>query len=112
MSSFGWLTWPTSAPFRVGYHPIWRVMDSPCLSAASLRFLGHPLPSGEFRRRCRRPTGVSTTAGLHRGYHVARVRDAAGVGAAFTPGLGCPYQLSWGEPVRSTRDADVCSTCP
>src|SRR6516162_9241322 len=27
----GCVTRPTSAPFRVGYYPIWRVMDSPDL---------------------------------------------------------------------------------
>jgi hypothetical protein len=29
----------TSAPFQVGYSPIRRIMDSPCLSAVGLRFL-------------------------------------------------------------------------
>src|SRR5205823_573303 len=38
-----WLTWPTSASFRIGYHPIGPVMNSRCLSAARLRFLGHPV---------------------------------------------------------------------
>ncbi len=38
------LTCFASAPFRVGYCPIQRVMDSPCLSAAGLRFAKHPFP--------------------------------------------------------------------
>lgn len=36
-----------SAPFRVGYHPIHRVMVSPGLSAGGLRFFEHPLPARE-----------------------------------------------------------------
>ena len=35
----------TSARFHVGYGPIQRVMYSPCLSAAGLRFLRHPVPT-------------------------------------------------------------------
>ncbi len=38
------LTCFASVPFRVGYCPIQRVMHSPCLSAAGLRFSKHPFP--------------------------------------------------------------------
>jgi hypothetical protein len=42
----GRLTRSTSAPFRVGYNPIQPIMSSRCLSAAGLRFLDLPSPSG------------------------------------------------------------------
>jgi hypothetical protein len=37
----------TSAPFRVGYFPVQRVMNFPCLSAAGIRFLYCPSPTEE-----------------------------------------------------------------
>jgi hypothetical protein len=36
-------------------------MPSRCLSAAGLRFLDHPLPTGDFRRSCVRPTDLGQT---------------------------------------------------
>ena len=56
-----------SAPFRGGYSPIRRVMDSPCLSAAGLRFLRLPPPAVDLARSCDRVTGwLQTTTGLPR----------------------------------------------
>jgi len=47
----GWSTRPMSAAFRRGPPgPIHRVMDSPCLSAGGLRFLGHPVPAAGLGR--------------------------------------------------------------
>jgi len=44
-----------------------RVMDSPCLSAAGLRFLRLPTPAVELARSCDGVTGESqTTVGLPR----------------------------------------------
>jgi len=45
-----------SAPFQVGQYPIQPVMASRCLSAAGVRFLDHPVPTGGFCRSCVRPT--------------------------------------------------------
>jgi len=42
----------TSAAFQRGYHPICPVMSSRCLSAGSLRFLRHLVPTGEFSLPC------------------------------------------------------------
>ena len=57
----------TSAPFQVGQGPIQPVMTSRCLSAAGLRFLEHPVPTGDFRRSCVRPTdGRQTPLGFPR----------------------------------------------
>src|SRR3989442_8016732 len=50
-----------SAPFQVGQCPIQPVMASRCLSAAGLRFLDHPVPTGDFRHPCVRPTDLSQT---------------------------------------------------
>src|SRR5215210_2798917 len=36
-------------------------MDSRCLSAAGFRFLDHPVPTGDFRHPCVRPTDCRQT---------------------------------------------------
>ena len=51
----------TSAPCQVGQCPIQPVMYSRCLSAAGLRFLEHPIPTGDFRHSCVRPTDCRQT---------------------------------------------------
>ena len=63
----GWLTRSTSAPFRGRQSPIQPVMTSRCLSAAGVRFLDRPLPTGAFGRpygwrtdRSQLPIGVAT----------------------------------------------------
>jgi hypothetical protein len=78
----------TSAAFRRGYCPICPVMSSRCLSAGSLRFLRHLVPTGAFGL----PYGRLTQAALrpHWGCHVPHERDTTGVGASFTAGNGCP----------------------
>jgi hypothetical protein len=44
-----------------------RVMDSPCLSAAGVRFLRLPEPAVDLARSCDRVTGgLQTTTGLPR----------------------------------------------
>jgi hypothetical protein len=58
---FGGVTRSMSAPFEVGYRPIQPVMTSRCLSAAGLRFLDHPVPTGDFRRSCVRPPDLGQT---------------------------------------------------
>ena len=55
------------------------------ISAAGLRFLGHPVPAGEFRFPYGLPTG-GPAAGPQRGFRVAHEQDATGQGAPFTPG--------------------------
>jgi hypothetical protein len=68
-SAMGWLTRSTSAPFRGGQSPIQPVMPSRCLSAAGLRFLDRPLPTGAFSRpygwltdRSQTPVGLPRSA--------------------------------------------------
>ena len=64
------LTWPTSAPFRAGHLPVSgrlcgasgggaraRPRFPAAISAAGLRFLGHPVPAGEAGSPCGRPSG-------------------------------------------------------
>jgi len=42
-------------------------MDSPCLSAAGVRFLSHPVPAVDLARSCDGVTGeFQTTTGLPR----------------------------------------------
>ena len=90
---------PRQRPFRPGQPPLsgrlcgshWRrsqpmVPVSRCLSAAGVRFSGLPAPAGELCLPHVRPTGRDVPAGPHRGCHVPLGRDAAGVGAAWTPG--------------------------
>jgi hypothetical protein len=55
------------------------------ISAAGLRFLGHPVPAGEFCFPHGLPTG-GPAAGPQRGFRVAHEQDATGQGAPFTPG--------------------------
>ena len=50
-------------------------MDSPCLSAAGLRFLRLPTPAVEFARSYERVTGVSRP---QRGYHVSHRQETLG----------------------------------
>ena len=66
----------TSAAFQRGYSPICPVMCSRCLSAGSLRFLRHLVPTGEFSLPCgwltafrQTPLGLprSTRVRYHRG---------------------------------------------
>jgi hypothetical protein len=56
-----------------------------CLSAAGIRFLGHPAPAGECSLPHGRPAGRSP-AGPQRGCRVAHEQDTTGQGAPFTPG--------------------------
>ena len=81
-SSLHRLTWPTSAPFRVrargpypaGYprrpaeEPAIAVPVSRCLSAAGIRFLGHPAPAGEFGLPHGRPTETPACARTPTGF--------------------------------------------
>jgi hypothetical protein len=67
---------PKSAPFRVRHtSPIQPVMNSRCLSAAGIRFVGHLLPAMEFCLPCGRLTDqdavtCSHLLGPYRGYYV------------------------------------------
>src|SRR5262245_61762660 len=62
-----------------------RVMDSPCLSAAGVRFLSHPVPAVDLARSCDGVTGwLQTTTGLPRS---AEARCVGRVGLS-TPGAG------------------------
>ena len=58
---------------------------SRCLSAAGLRFLGHPSPAGESGSPRGRPSG-GLAAGPQRGCCVAHEQDATGQGASLIPG--------------------------
>ena len=62
--SQGRFTCSTSARFRVGYGPIQRVMYSPCLSAAGLRFLKHPAPTKDLAIPCGLVTDCSDLVGV------------------------------------------------
>jgi hypothetical protein len=90
---------PRQRPFRPGQPPLsgrlcgshWRrsqfaVPVSRCLSAAGIRFSGLPAPAGELKPSSRPACRQARPAGPHRGCHVPHGRDAAGVGAAWTPG--------------------------
>jgi hypothetical protein len=82
--SVGEASCSTSAPFWVGDNPIQPVMYFCCLSAAGIRFLEHPIPTGDF---CR-PYGWLTEIFRPRwGYHVPHLGAATGVGALSTPGF-------------------------
>ena len=93
---------PRRHPFGSGQRPYpasypratWRrtshaLSVSRCLSAAGVRFLGHPVPAGELRLPHGRPTG-RRPPGPQRGFHVPHERDTTGVGAPFTPRRRCP----------------------
>jgi hypothetical protein len=88
----GWSTRPTSAAFRRGPRgPIHRVMDSPCLSAGGLRFLGHPVPAAGLSRpsedrRAYWPAG-QTASGFPRS---APVETRRGWVPPILRGLGAP----------------------
>ena len=62
--SQGRFTCSTSARFRVGYGPIQRVMNSPCLSAAGLGFLQHPAPTEDIAIPCGLGTDYSDLIGV------------------------------------------------
>jgi hypothetical protein len=64
-------------------HPV-----SPGLSARRPSLLEPSYPAGDFCLPHGRPTAFNS--GLRRGFHVPRVRDAAGVGALYAPGRRCP----------------------
>ena len=49
---YGQFTCGTSASFQIGYLPIQRVMYSPCVSAAGIRFLPHPFPTEDLTASC------------------------------------------------------------
>ena len=57
---------------------------------AGLRFLSRPIPpeTSAFLTVGLPPSTFNS--GLRRGFHVPRVRDAAGVGALYAPGRRCP----------------------
>lgn len=77
----------TSAAFQRGYSPICPVMCSRCLSAGSLRFLRHLVPTGEFGLPCGQLTAFrQTPLGLPRS---TRVRYHRG-GCLLYRGEGCP----------------------
>ena len=83
---FGRLTRIASAPFRVRpIGPIRRVMVSPCLSAAGVRFSILPSPAGDLDFPHGRLTAI-LFGGPHRGLHVPHEGGAVGVGASCTPG--------------------------
>ena len=86
---FGSVTWSTSAPFRDGpvKGPIQPVMSSRCLSAAGLRFLDHPLPTGASDLSCEDRTDQVRPQW---GSHVPHDQASTGVGAFYTPGAWCP----------------------
>lgn len=71
-------------PFGLGISPIRRVMDSPGLSAAGIRFLQLPFPAEGLVLPYGRVTGSKTRP--QRGYPVPHPRRTAGFGAFFTPG--------------------------
>ena len=98
-ASIGRLTpYPTSAPFQGGSlrsrGPIWPVISSRCLSAASLRFLGHHVLLESWSARA---GGLLTdrTALVARPDHmrVSTFRTSERQwkeGALYTPGSRCP----------------------
>ena len=65
----------TSAPFRGGYCPIRRVMDSPCLSAAGLRFLAVLCPLWDWPALA---MGLLDDSRPQRGFHVPHRQEASG----------------------------------
>ena len=77
-----------------------------CLSAAGVRFPGHPTPAGGLGLPCGRLTSHVTVAGPHRGSHVPHVRGTTGLGASYTPGtavLPRPVRNPWPAPAASQR---------
>ena len=58
---------PRQRPFGLAIRPIRRVMDSPCLSAAGLRFWERPVPAEEFGLAY---AWLTAHRGPHRGYRV------------------------------------------
>ena len=76
---FGRLTRIVSAPFQVrplGVGPIRRVMDSPCLSAAGIRFSILPSPAGDLGLPHGRLTTGVCSGRPHRALHVPHEEDA------------------------------------
>jgi hypothetical protein len=85
-TAFGSSARRTSAPLRVAPSgAIRRVMVSPCLSAAGLRFLRLPAPAVGLARSCDRVTGASSP---QRGYHVSHRQDTSGELASLRRELG------------------------
>ncbi len=89
-------------PYLAGY-------EFPVPFGCQRSLLGPSFPTGEFCRRCRWPTGESTIAGLHWGFHVAHQRDTTGVGAAFIPRLRCPCHATASAWSWHARDGACCS---
>ena len=97
------LTRPASAPFRartgVPIRPVIRddqresghaVPVSRRLSAAGIRFSGHPFPAGDVGLPHSQPTDHDhRRVGPHRDCHVPHMQDATGLGALSTPGRRC-----------------------
>src|SRR5215211_5551303 len=97
------LTRPASAPCQartcvpirpVGQDDQWEsghaVPVSRRLSAAGVRFSGHPSPAGEFGLPHSRPTdNDQRRVGPRRDCHVPHMQDATGLGALSTPGRRC-----------------------
>lgn len=71
-------------------------MDSRCLSAGGVRFLGRPVPAGGFGLPYGRLTGRDPVR-PQRGCHVPHGRDPTGVGALSTAGTRCPSVSLRGE---------------
>src|SRR5215217_9041792 len=76
-------SYPASYAGRPAEEPTMRSRFHAALSAAGVRFLGHPAPAGEFGLPHGRLTG-HRDAGPHRGCHVAHEQDT-GLGAPLTP---------------------------
>ena len=74
-----------SAPFRVGYHPIHRVMVSPGLSAGGFRFFEHPLPARDLGSSY---DWLSLRQTPYRAYQVSHPVSNDALEACFIPGSG------------------------
>lgn len=112
---------PRQRPFRPGQQSLsGRLSDdqqesgqgvvvSRCLSAAGVRFSGHPFPAGDVGLPHGQPTDHDHyRVGPHRDCHVPHMQDATGLGALSTPGRRCPpgkISLSLPAPAASQRPA-------
>jgi len=77
------------------------------LSAAGIRFPGHPTLAGRLGLPCGRLTGHITVLGSHRGSHVPHARDATGVGASCISGAAVLIR-----PTKNPRPAPAASQRP
>ena len=104
LSGPGIRPYPASYPARSAEGPTTYVPVSCCLSAAGIRFSGHPSPGRELGLPHGRLTGYEyeSVAGPWRGYHVPHARATTGMGASSIPRATV---LTW--PTRDRRSTPV-----